>query len=109
MSSAKPSLVSLYFRLNDVLRVYFPVRAQQEPLGGGGGSGNRQTGLMVGRGYGIRRVCDVSAEVTHNRDAVSFRLVQVRPTRTVSIGGRSSRLASDLNTNPPRESRLGGM
>eukprot|EP00903_Cladosiphon_okamuranus_P006243 g6128.t1 len=42
-----------------------------------GSAGRRQTGLMAGRSYGIRRVCDASAEATHTRDAVSFKLVEL--------------------------------
>ncbi|CAM9401616.1 unnamed protein product [Pylaiella littoralis] len=53
------------------------VRSRQQERCGGGGGGNRHTGLMVGRGYGVRRVCDVSAEATRTRDAVSFKLVQL--------------------------------
>lgn len=32
---------------------------------------------MAGRSYGILRMCNASAEATHTRDAVSFKLVKV--------------------------------
>ncbi|CAM9523680.1 unnamed protein product, partial [Hapterophycus canaliculatus] len=40
-------------------------------------NGRRQTGLTVGLGYGILRVCEVSVEATRSHDAVSFKLVQL--------------------------------
>ncbi|CAM9813749.1 unnamed protein product, partial [Ectocarpus fasciculatus] len=49
------------------------------PFGGdgGGGPGRRQTGLMAGRGYGIRTVCEASAGATPTRDAAMFQLVEL--------------------------------
>lgn len=82
----------------------FPLRAQQEPCGGGGG--HRQTGLMVGRGYGVRRVCEVSAEATHTRDAVSFKLVQVCDKSVGTIGDQLSPLSGSQNV--PRDSAVLG-
>lgn len=41
------------------------------------GNGRGRTGLTVGLGYGILRVCEVSVEATRSHDAISFKLVKV--------------------------------